>query len=62
MSVSQVYAELDRVSTVLATTNGRDKIMRFVDYSTRALSYYLSQAAPKHPQVATVKSVEAHLM
>ena len=61
-TVKQLYAEMERTSTVLASTGGRDKLMRLVDYGTRATSYYMSTSAPGHPQTKTIKELEGHLM
>lgn len=61
-TVHQIYLELERISTVLASTGGRDKVMRFIDYGTRATSYYLTTAAPNDSKTKTVKNLEAHLM
>ena len=62
MSVAQAVGELERITTVLASCGGRDKFMRLVDYQMRAITYFMSQASPKHPQLANLNAFGAHLM
>lgn len=54
-----VQRELENIATVISSVNGRDKVMRFVDFSVKALSYYTDERSENLP---LIKSVEAHLM
>lgn len=54
-----VQRELENIATVISSVNGRDKVMRFVDFSVKTLSYYTDERSENLP---LIKSVEAHLM
>ena len=54
-----VIPRLTQLSTLLATTNGRDKVLGIFDYLARASSYYVDE---KSPNAQMVKALEVNLL
>ena len=56
---SALVTPLSQLSSLLASTNGRDRVLGIFDYLSRAGSYYTNEKSPNAPMF---KALEANLL
>ena len=53
---------MGKSTRLLATTNGRDKVMKFIDYSVRAVNYYIDKYDKTNASKQLFAALESHIM
>lgn len=62
MSENTFILALGRTSRLLASTNGRDKVMKFFDYAVRGMNYYIDNYDKTNKNKQLFASLEPYIM